>query len=161
MKPKSSNPVSARANKLHNIGSMLVIKHLNLKVMGLDFELRDPEKKVVKIMVQNHLPDPDLGNCFTVDVDLEKAALNTLKVDRLIFVDYDDVKTIRIYECTDHESYTTKYIGGGREWRRIAMCFPIAKMTLLKEIEDIDTVIEMKKNSNARKFNLKSKNYSK
>lgn len=151
MKTKNSGP-SPRARKLHNLGRLLAIKHLSLKVKGLDFNLSDAAGKSVKVMVQNRMPDASLGDCFTIDVDTENSAIMALKTDRLIFVDYDDEKLIRIYECPDHECYTTKYVGGGQEWRRIAMCFPISKMNLVLEVNDPEVLSDMKKNSSAKKF---------
>jgi hypothetical protein len=119
---KSKTPgISPRTQKLHSLGRLLTIKHLGLKVKGLDFNLTDAAGKSVKVLVQNRMPDADLGDCFTVDIDTENSAIMTLRSDRMIFVDYDDPKLVRIYECIDHEGYTTKYVGGGREWRRIAM----------------------------------------
>lgn len=145
-------PTSPRTDQLQSLGRLIAVRHLGLKITGLDFTLVDQSKKTVKVMVKERATVENLeGEHFTVEVDLEKAAVETLKVDRMIFIDHDGDKKVRIYECTDHDKYTTTYIGGGREWRRIAMCFPVSGMVLLKEVEDADSVLTMKKLSPARR----------
>jgi hypothetical protein len=142
---------STRADQLQSLGRLLAVRHLGLKISGLDFNLVDSSKKTVKVLVKERVNLEELGERFTIEIDLEKEAISTLKVDRMIFIDHDGDKKVRIYECTNPDGYTTSYIGGGREWRRIAMCFPISEMTLIKEIEDEVSVVTMKRLSPSRK----------
>ena len=74
--------------------------------------------------------------------------------NRLIFVDYDDVRYVRIYECTNKSKYDMEYVGGeNREGlKRVSVCYRIADMKLLHEIDNPDLLLEMQSLSSARKY---------
>ena len=57
-----------------------------------------------------------------------------------------------------------QYVGGYggygmQDMKRLVIIFPVSKMKLLASIEDGLLLSEMKKLSNAKKFNLDSKHY--
>lgn len=164
MSTQSKSPISnrARAEHLNDLGISVVSRVLGIEEPKNKFAMTDAEGHSVKVKVQNHMNHLKLGQCFTVDVgpDTQKV----LGHDRLIFVDYDDPRKIRVYECLDKGTYHMDYAGGGasyapRGMKRIIMCFETSRMRLLSEVEDADILREMKSFSDAKKFNLESSSY--
>ncbi len=157
----------ARIEALNGLGLVTVAKHLGVDVPSLKFaSIVDKDGKSVKVKVQNHWNHHTHGKSFTIDVDTKNVALNILGHDRIIFVDYDDSKSVQLWEMTDKDTTLQEYVGGAasfqqRDMKRLVMIFPASKMKLLASIEDTTLLAEMKKLSDAKKFNLDSKHYGK
>jgi hypothetical protein len=150
-----------RSQKLNSIGVLLVARLLSIQPRGINFDLFDNLGTKILVRVQNRLIDQELGDCCTINVD-EAPYLTNTKNLRLIFVDYDDPQFIRVHECTDRGAYTMKNFRGDA-WKglgnRLMCCYPIAGMKLLHEVRDAQILNDMKSLSEAKKFNINSKQY--
>lgn len=152
---------ASRTEKLNWLGVQLVAKLMGVPPRGVRYGFIDGEKKTVRVKVQNPFHAEKFGDSFTIDVDAKGAGVKALNFDRLIFVNYDDPTTIRIYECIDKEKYEMAYVNRGfKGMKGIVVCFPIAGMRLLHEVVDPNTLSEMKACSDARKFNIESTKYA-
>lgn len=163
---KTTAPLSqkARIDALNGLGLVTVAKFLGVQVPSLKFaSIVDEEGKSVKVKVQNHWNHRTHGKSFTIDIDGGNVAMNILGHDRIIFVDYDDSKAVQLWEVVDKRACHQEYAGGSfsfrNSMRRVVMIFPTSKMKHLGSIEDQTLLLEMKKLSDAKKFNLESSNY--
>ena len=152
-----------RTEKLNGLGVALVAKLLGLKVTR--YHNTDSDGHEVRIKVQNRFRNEKLGDCFTMDESPSTVQLVNSPDARIVFVDYDDPRLIRVYECLSKSDYEMQYCGGGASWRvgldkkRIVLCFPITKMKLVAEIAEPEILAEMKSLSDAKKYNLDSSQY--
>lgn len=151
--------MKAQSNKekLGKLGEDLVAKLLNANLSENKFDMiKDMtlDGTNIEVKTQNRHPN----GSFTVNamhvINLNKC----LKVDRLIFVEYDETEYIKIYECIDRKYFIvntnpTKFEPEGR----IMVCWPIKKMTKLAEIHDPLLSKEMRSLSNSRLHSANSK----
>lgn len=147
--------------KLGKLGETLVAKLLNAKLSAYKF---DSEKDMttihganietkIEVKTQNRHPN----GSFTVNAMHVTNLNKCLSVDRLIFVEYDQTNTIKVFECTDRKYRIVNTKPTRREPEgRIMVCWPINKMTLLTEIEDAALAKEMRDLSNSRLYNKDS-----
>lgn len=137
---------TAKSKKLHLLGLSLFGKAANLSARQLrtDYDVR----------IQNRHTSKTFGDCMTVNPNSKGTVECITDTNRLIFVDYDDVRYVRIYECTNKSKYDMEYVGGeNREGlKRVSVCYRIADMKLLHEIDNPDLLLEMQSLSSARKY---------
>ena len=137
---------TAKSKKLHLLGLNLFGKVANLSARQLrtDYDVR----------IQNRHTSKTFGDCMTVNPNSKGTVECITDTNRLIFVDYDDVRYVRIYECTNKSKYDMEYVGGeNREGlKRVSVCYRIADMKLLHEIDNPDLLLEMQSLSSARKY---------
>ena len=137
---------TAKSKKLHLLGLSLFGKAANLSARQLrtDYDVR----------IQNRNTSKTFGDCMTVNPNSKGTVECITDTNRLIFVDYDDVRYVRIYECTNKSKYDMEYVGGeNREGlKRVSVCYRIADMKLLHEIDNPDLLLEMQSLSSARKY---------
>ena len=74
-----------------------------------------------------------------------------VKVKRLFFVEYDETDVVKIWECTDR-NYTIFETRDGR----LMAGWPVSKMKLVREIDDVSLAGEMRSLSQSRHFDLNS-----
>lgn len=134
--------------KLGYLGEKLVANILNLTLSENKY---DPEKDgivngtsiLVEIKTQNRHP---LG-FFTVDTAYQNQLPKCLKVDRLIFVEYDESSKIKIWECHDR----TYKIITTRAGKRMAG-WKISDMKLIHTENNSYLAEKMRKLSGAKQF---------
>ena len=107
----------------------------------------------VEVKTQNRHPN----GSFTVNAMHVTNLNKCLSVDRLIFVEYDQSNTIKVFECTDRKYRLVNTKPTRREPEgRIMVCWPIDKMTKLAEFEDAPLARQMRDLSNSRLYNKDS-----
>ena len=135
-----------KSKKLHLLGLNLFGKVANLSTRQLrtDYDVR----------IQNRHTSKTFGNCMTVNPNSKGTVECITDTAKLVFIDYDDPKYIRIYECTNKSKYDMEYVGGeDREGlKRVSVCYHIADMKLLHEIDEPSLLSEMQSLSSARKY---------
>ena len=135
-----------KSKKLHLLGLNLFGKVANLSTRQLrtDYDVR----------IQNRHTSKTFGNCMTVNPNSKVNVECITDTAKLVFIDYDDLKYIRIYECTNKSKYDMEYVGGeDREGlKRVSVCYHIADMELLHEIHEPSLLLEMQSLSSARKY---------
>lgn len=90
-------------------------------------------------------------NMFTVNTMHSNQVEKCVNVQRLFFVEYDSSGAVKIWECTDRE-YTIYETRDGR----LMAGWPIARMNLVKQIDDKELADQMKSLSQSRDFSLNS-----
>jgi hypothetical protein len=143
--------------KLGKLGEQLVA---NMEEATLSEYKYDSEKDMIQsdgttieVKTQNRHPN----GCFTVNAMHVTNLNKCLKVDRLIFVEYDSSEYIKVYECTDRKYKLVNTRPTKREPEgRIMVCWPIDKMKLLKTISNSELATEMRNLSNSRLYNKDS-----
>ena len=134
--------------KLGDVGEKLVANVLDLTLSENKY---DPEKDgivngtstLVEIKTQNRHP----AGFFTVNTAYQNQLPKCLKVDRLIFVEYDESNEIKIWECHDR----TYKIILTRAGKRMAG-WKISDMKLIHIENNLVLAEKMRKLSGAKQF---------
>jgi len=90
-------------------------------------------------------------NMFTVNTMHANQVEKCVKVTRLFFVEYDETDVVKIWECTDRQ-YTIFETRDGR----LMAGWPVNKMNLVREIDDVSLAKEMRSLSQSRHFDVNS-----
>jgi hypothetical protein len=144
--------------KLGALGEELVAKLLNGNLSENKYDtVKDMIAlgKNIEVKTQNRHPN----GTFTINAQHTTNVEKCMKVDRLIFVEYDCTDDIKIFECTDREDYkvittkATKFEPMGR----IMIGWPIHKMNMLFKINNSTLANQMRQLSGSRLFNANSK----
>lgn len=143
--------------KLGKLGELLVA---SLENATLSENKYDSVKDMVKldgtkieVKTQNRHPN----GSFTMDIMHKTNLEKCIKVDRLIFVEYDATDVVKVYECTDRTYNIVQTKPTQREpMGRLMACFPISKMTILKEVNSPELAAKMRSLSGSRLFNKQS-----
>lgn len=146
--------MNARLNAkiVHEVGVNLCLKHLECNRLG-------PKLKVAGVLrpVMVHTQN-EYGDVCTIWLTGGPGFIQNLKSSDHIFVTYSKDKVIKIYlgkDCADENSYTMEQVAG----IGLALKYPIANMTLLKEVNDMDAWMKLHTHSNSREHNLDSTFY--
>ena len=143
--------------KLGRIGELLVASLENAVLSENKFDsVKDMTKAdgtKIEVKTQNRHPN----GSFTIDIMHKTNLEKCINVDRLVFVEYDATDTVKIFECTDRSYHIVQTKPTQREpMGRLMACFPINKMTLLKEIHNPQLANQMRSLSGSRLFNKNS-----
>jgi hypothetical protein len=90
-------------------------------------------------------------NMFTVNTMHANQVEKCVKVARLFFVEYDETDVVKIWECTDRKYSIFETRDG-----RLMAGWPVNKMNLVREIDDVSLAKEMRSLSQSRHFDVNS-----
>jgi len=136
------------------LGEQLVALILGCTISEDQYDMRkdmiDSHGRTVEVKTQNRFDRSRwrLPSLFTICIDHYNQLPKCLKVDRLIFVEYDSSDYVRVWECTDRldfETYTTKSGKHMAGWS-------IQKMVLLHEVLNTELASTFRAVSNAAEF---------
>lgn len=144
--------------KLGKLGEDLFVQHFGGTLSENKYDsIKDLilDGKTVEVKTQNRHPN----GSFTINAEHTTNMNKCLKVDRLIFVEYDQTDSIKIYECTDRQNYSMVQTRPTfkEPMGRVMVCWPISKMKQLATINDADLASQMRTLSGSRLFNANSR----
>lgn len=140
--------LSMRTNKekLGDLGEAFAARILDIVLSENKYDMeKDGTIGTTRIEVKTQNRHP--FGYFTVNTAFQNQLPKCLKVDRLVFVEYDNTDKIKLWECVDRK-YTTILTKSGRKMAG----WPIDRMELIHTEVNPALATEMRKLSGAKQF---------